>query len=168
MLTRPHRQEALSRAYIHAIAARAGLGTSIPTPDYGIDLTLHGIAILGRRRIESSYKLDVQAKCTTLASREVDHVRYDLARKDYDCLRLVGAGTPRILVVLVLPAREADWVTQTEEELVLRRCAYWLPLKGQPPRRNRRAVRVRIPFSNRFSVEGLQSLMDTISRGGEP
>ena len=168
MLTRSHRQEALSRAYIQAIAARTGLATSIPTPDYGVDLTLHGIAILGSRRIDSSYKLDVQAKSTTQARQTLEHVGYDLAKKDYDCLRLVGAGTPRILVVLVLPVREADWVSQTEEQLVLRRCAYWLALKGQPPRRNRRTVRVRIPLRNRFSIEALKALMDAISKGGEP
>ena len=38
MITRPHRQEALCRAYVQAVAAQAGLICSRPEPDYGIDL----------------------------------------------------------------------------------------------------------------------------------
>jgi hypothetical protein len=38
MLTREHRQAALSRAYVRAIAAQAGLVVSEPENDYGIDV----------------------------------------------------------------------------------------------------------------------------------
>ena len=37
--------------------------------------------------------------------------------------------TPRLLVVLELPADESQWMTVTREELVLRRRAYWLSLQ---------------------------------------
>ena len=59
MLTKQHRQEALSRAYVQAIAARCGMSVSIPTPDYGTDLTLNEIESRGARRVETGFKLDV-------------------------------------------------------------------------------------------------------------
>jgi hypothetical protein len=144
------------------------LSCSSAAPDYGIDLTLHGIAIIDGRRCESGHKLDLQAKCTTLATDDSTHVRYDLAVSNYESLRLAWAGCPRILVVLVLPRDEDKWFGQTEEALVLRRCAYWLSLKGRPATGNRRSVRLMIPRSNVFSVEALRGLMERIRTGGEP
>ena len=41
MLIQSHRQEALSRAYIHAIAGSCGFSCSTRDFDYGIDMSLH-------------------------------------------------------------------------------------------------------------------------------
>src|ERR1043165_1874637 len=40
MLTQPHREESLCRAYVQAVAAQAGLNFSWLAYDYGIDMTL--------------------------------------------------------------------------------------------------------------------------------
>ena len=61
MLIRTHRQKAVSRAYIHAIAARCGLGCSFRDFDYGIDMTLNEIRRRGTRHYESGFKLDIQS-----------------------------------------------------------------------------------------------------------
>jgi hypothetical protein len=51
MMTREHRQEALSRAYVRAIAAQVGVTVSEPENDYGIDMQLRAITRLeGQRR----------------------------------------------------------------------------------------------------------------------
>jgi len=68
-------------------------------------------------------------------------------------------------VVLVLPEDEGLWITQTEQELILHHCAYWMSLRGQPPRTNRRSVRVEIPRANIFSMGAFQNLMEQIKRG---
>jgi hypothetical protein len=47
LLTKQHGQEALSRAYVQAIAGACGMGYSLPNPDYGIDLPLEDILIRG-------------------------------------------------------------------------------------------------------------------------
>ena len=60
MITRQHRQELLCRAYVHAIAAQAGLLSSRPDPDYGIDLSLRSVAVLGRRHRDTSIQVDLQ------------------------------------------------------------------------------------------------------------
>ena len=106
---------------MQTIAAQAGVSYSVSTPDYGIDLTLHEIHSLGRRRFPSGYKLDIQAKSTTSVAVTDTHIHYDMEVKAYEDLRRPhGWGCPRILVLLVLPNEEAEWVNQTEEELILR------------------------------------------------
>ena len=50
MMTQAHRQEALRRAYVQAIAAQAGLLWSKTEPDYGIDLSLRSIEVQENRR----------------------------------------------------------------------------------------------------------------------
>jgi hypothetical protein len=53
VLTRIHRQEALSRAYVQAVAAKARLSISAPTPDCGIELSLNDIEVDNDQRRES-------------------------------------------------------------------------------------------------------------------
>jgi hypothetical protein len=167
LLTRNHRQEALCRAYVQAIAARCGMSWSVSNPDYGIDLTMNDIEAAGNRRVESGYKLDIQAKSTTRAGAADTYIRYELQVHAYEALRHPLPGCPRILVVLVLPRDEIRWSTQTEEELILRHCAYWLSLKGRGATTNRRSVRISIPRVNIFSVEALQGIMSRIKTGEE-
>jgi hypothetical protein len=168
LLTRNHRQEALSRAYVQAVAARCGLGcTLLRDFAYGVDLTLHDISRKGRRYTESGFKLDIQAKSLAGGVLTETHAVYDLSVPAYDDLRDPYLGCPRILVVLVLPEQEQDWTTQTEEHLLLRRCAYWMSLKGYPPTENERTVRLPIPRTNVFSIASLQLLMAKV-RAREP
>jgi hypothetical protein len=62
LLTRSHRKEALSRAYVRAIAAQAGLTVSEPETDYGIDMTLRAITMRDGRRRDLGPQLDLQLK----------------------------------------------------------------------------------------------------------
>ena len=48
-MTRNQRQEALSRAYVQAIAGQAGMGHTPRANDYGIDLSIHEIARRGAK-----------------------------------------------------------------------------------------------------------------------
>jgi hypothetical protein len=164
LLTRNHRQEGLCRAYVQAIAARCGMSIGVANPDYGIDLTLNEIMVVGRHRSESGYKLDVQAKSVAGGQTGGTCVRYDLDVRSYDALRHQGR-CPRILVVLVLPKDESRWTAQTEAGLVLRHCADWLSLRARGPSPNRRSVRLSIPRANVFSVEALQGIMSRIKAG---
>src|SRR5579875_1864811 len=121
----------MSRAYVQAVAGRCGLSCSFRDFDYGIDVTLHDIRRRDYRRMESGFKLDIQAKSTTIRNLSITDVVYDLDVKNFDDLRDPQVGCPRILVLLVLPEDESQWMEQTEEHLLLRNAAYWLSLKGQ-------------------------------------
>jgi hypothetical protein len=77
-------------------------------------------------------RFDLQLKSTTQASVTDAEIRYDVEVRAYNHLREPGENTPRILVVLVMPEHETQWLTQTLEELALRSCAYWICLEGYP------------------------------------
>jgi hypothetical protein len=159
MMTREHRQEALCRAYVQAVAAQAGLLWSKTEPDYGIDLSLRSVGVQGNRRRDSGAQLDLQLKSTTRAAVKAAEVRYDLDVQSYNDLRDENCPCPRLLVVLILPAEEAQWVSQTTEELTLRHCAFWISLKGHAPTSATSTVRVTIPLANVFSAEEVTRLM---------
>lgn len=164
MLTREHRQEALSRAYVRAIAALAGMGVCELENDYGIDMALRAINQRANRRRDASVQLDLQLKSTTRASVTKAGVVYDLEAENYRDLRFPDVLCPRILVVLVQPADETAWLSQTPDELVIRHCVYWLSLKGFPDTTATSTVRVTIPTVNVFSVAALQEIMQHLAR----
>src|SRR5262245_7998967 len=111
MLTRSHRQEALSKAYVRAVAAKAGVICSEPEQDYGIDMCLRAVRMRGDRHADAGGQVDLQLKSTTRAAVEADKIVYDLEMKNYDDLRQGGVNCPRILVVLVLPEDEEQWLS---------------------------------------------------------
>lgn len=168
MVPRSQRQEALSRAYVRAIAAYPGLVCAEPEYDFGIDLCLRRIRVRGQRHADASGQLDVQIKATTRASITDAAVVFDLEVKNYDDLREPGDNCPRVLVVFVQPEDEARWLSQSEDELVLRHCAWWLFLGGMPPTTSTSTVRISIPRSNIFSTQTIDRLMTGLGQGRTP
>jgi len=167
LLTLNHRQEALSRAYIHAVAGKCGLSCSFREFDYGIDVTLHEITQRDSRYIESGFNLDIQAKSTINAVIEDAAIKYDLDVKNYEDLREIWVGTPRILVLLALPEPENEWASFSEDQLILRRCAYWASLKGREPTTNQESIRISVPRTNRFNAESLPQIMERLRQGND-
>lgn len=160
LLTSTDEEEALSRVYVQAVAVRAGYVTGTCELDRdGVDLRIHAGG-------DMRPTLDLQLKATVNLKKATDgFFHFPLKQRNYDLLR-IDTQTPRLLVVLDLPAERGDWMTITEEELVLRRCAFWLSLAGYEEKPNRSSVTVHIPPENRFDIEGLRALMEQ-SRGGK-
>lgn len=157
----PDQKEGLSLVYVKALATRAGFVTSVPEPDRdSVDLRIQAG---GPRRPA----LDLQLKATADLGAPRDGFRpFRLTIKNYSDLR-VKTQTPRLLVVLELPADESRWMTVTSEELVLRRRAYWLSLQqGYEEVVGQETTTVRIPEDNVFDLEALRTLMER-SRSGE-
>jgi hypothetical protein len=168
MLPRNERQEGLSRAYVRAVAAHAGLMYTEPAQDYGIDVCLRTVAVRGRRHGPGAVQLDVQLKSTTRANVGEHDLTYDLEVKNYNDLRAPAPMCPRILIVLVLPADESLWLSQSPEELTVRHCAYWYWLGGAGPTATTRTVRITIPKDNVFSVSALNAIVSRLERGEQP
>lgn len=164
MLPRNLRMEALCRGYVQVVAGRSGMTCSSRDLDFGMDLTIHDIRKRGRRISESGYQIDVQAKSTTILRATGTDVVCDLPVSNYDDLRDEDVIIPRLLILLVLPRDESEWVLQTEEHLQLHHGAYWLSLMGWPHRTNRGSVRVRVPRMNLFTSDALMTLMDKARR----
>lgn len=159
LLNKPDQEEALSRAYAHAVAARAGYVTAAYEMDRdGIDLRIQAGGTMRP-------SLELQLKATVNLGEARDGCfHFPLKIRNYDLLR-IETQTPRLLVVLDLPKCEEQWVTITEDELVMRRRAYWLNLRGFGEKENRSSVTVKIPANNLFDVTNLQALMEQSREG---
>jgi hypothetical protein len=110
----------------------------------------------------------LQLKSTTRANVGQAQLTSDLPVANYADLRDTNLQVARILVVLVMPADEALWLSQSPEELVLRHCAYWLSLKGWPATTNTTTVRVSIPLANVFTPAALGDIVKRLRERGDP
>ena len=153
LLTARDEEERLSMAYAHAVAARAGYTTAV------YDLDRNGIDLRIQAGGAMRPALELQLKATVnLRQVDAESFSFALPVRNYNLLR-EPTQTPQLLVVLDLPRDEQQWLTITEDELVIRHRAYWLNLLGAEETANRESVTVAIPRGNRFDVAGLRDLM---------
>lgn len=159
-------KEQFSRAYVRAVASVAGYNVyQFDVDDDSIDL---GIAGRGARGTNRSPRLELQVKCTSQDVLTDGYVTFPLKRKNYDDLVGDNVDVPRILVVVVVPDNIEDWLTHSEDSLVMKRCGYWLSLRAYPETTNTTSVTVKIPRAQVLTVESLRAIMDTISGRGAP
>lgn len=161
------RQEQFSKAYVRAIVAVAGFNICT----YDVDNDSVDLGFIGNRRVGvdvRSPKLDVQLKCTMGDAGQGTELPFYLSLKNYDDLRDPDVHTPRILVVVCVPADVPEWLHEQPEATAMRRCAYWFSLRGMEPSKNETKERIHIPRAQGFTVAALTQMMDTIGRGGRP
>ncbi len=151
------RKERFSLAYINAVATYANCEVLEPQVDRGsVDGFLVGPA-RGRDLIR------FQAKATEQNVIRGNQLHFPLPVRDYDHIR--NADAPFILIVVLLPDDESQWLTQTNDELCLHYCGYWLSLTNHLPTTNTATVTVRIPLANIFSSSRLTELMVRAASG---
>lgn len=75
---------------------------------------------------------------------------------------------PRILVVVLVPENINDWLAQSEQQLAMKHCGYWLSLRGMEPNSNSTTVTVHLPRIQCFSVNALRDMMTRIGEGSAP
>lgn len=101
-----------------------------------------------------SPRLEVQLKCTERDVLREDGVHFQLKRKNYDDLRDPDVMVPRILVVMLVPEDPSEWLNDVpEEEMCLRRCAWWMPLVGEDERLGVESPMVILPRQNLFNPD---------------
>ncbi len=178
MLTTQHIQEDLSRAYIQAVAAKAGVNLSLGTQshDYGVDGTFHQVAIRTRtdaqgksrqRRLNSGFNLEFQCKASKEWVSEPSEIVYDLEVKTYNDLVQRSTSlnaTPLILILMCLPSQEGDWLDLTEHHLLLRKCCYWHRLTGLESD-NLERKRIRIPKVQLLDPLAVTTLLGQVAQG---
>ena len=153
------RKSRLSLSYIETVTYRTGYHVSEPKVDVdSVDGTLR--ADFGRRP-----RIEFQAKATSQDIVRGDTLNFPLDIDNYNDLRVEDVMIPRILIVMRMPDAIDDWISQSQEELRLRHCAYWLCLEGYEARQNTSTVTVHIPTANVFNVEQLESIMQKTERG---
>ena len=154
LLTDNDREEALSRAYVRAVAGFVGYTVSEEDFDRdGIDLRIHAGG-----RFNPAIALQLKATVRLGAVHQDGSYRYEVPIRNYDRL-IMPSQVPRYLVVLSLPANLDDWLNVTTDSLVIHGCAYWVSLLGHRESSNQSGVTISIPTNNRFDPEALHRLI---------
>ncbi len=145
-------QEQLSLAYVRTVTFSGGFRLYTPTvDDHGIDGT---IVDPDRRGVN---RVDFQLKATTSYEETETVLGYDLRIQNFNQL-IVEDDVPRILILFVMPHDDSEWLSQSDEELCLRKCAYWVSLMGMTRSPNSSTVRVYVPVANVFDQDGLRNM----------
>lgn len=154
----PTRQkENFSRAYVSAVAAAAGVSFERRVDDDdSVDGTLH---LRGGGTKRRSPLIDAQLKCSAKSQIRDGHVRQRLKRKNYDDLRDKTYIVPRILIVVLVPEEPHEWLDQTAERMLVRKCGYWMSLKGHTAGADQTSVTVSVPCDQPFSVGWVREMM---------
>ncbi len=166
-MTENHQKEALSRAYIHAIAAKAGANVNVNTYDYGIDVEFNEIKNIDGERLETGSTFKCQLKATKNWSMNGDEVVYTLKAETYNRLVKIRnhATLPLVLILLCLPPNQDEWHEMCEEFLKIRRCCYWLHWDYGLETTNTSGINIHFPRSQIFTPEALVMLFQQFRRG---
>lgn len=166
MLTENQIKAELSLAYVSAVSATSYFATEYTRVDNdSVDVTVRSKGRLTDESILSSAELQVQLKATVnlTLNGNTNQFSFPLVQKNYDELRQ-NSMVPRILVVLHLPNQQDQWLSHSENDLILRTCAYWVSLLGLPDSGNDDKTTVYIPKENIFSPAAIKELLIKASK----
>jgi hypothetical protein len=166
MMTDNDIEESLSRAYVFAVAGRAGVLLGGTVKDYGCDGTFHEVVVLGGKRMQGGFSIDFQLKASKNCTLDNNDVVYDLDAETHRKLifRKQQGGTPIVLIVLVLPSETDDWLVHSEDQLLIKQCCYWCVVDGVATA-NKNTVRIRIPRSQQLTPEAVNDLLARVRAG---
>lgn len=160
----------LSYAYLHAVASAARASCNIATrieDNNGIDanITVFGPFQSDANRHEVDIKIQLKATSQTLVETS-DHLSFSLRGvAQYNRLRAVGTNPVKIVVLLTMPTDHNDWVRITPDELMLKKCARWVSLRGAPETENNDSVTIYIPKIQIFNPASLREMAEQIATG---
>ncbi|MFH9203001.1 DUF4365 domain-containing protein [Streptomyces anulatus] len=159
--------ETLQVGYLHAVAAAAGCSLSQPFPDNGIDWHVsHGAPA---HTVDDEVTIKVQLKCTYQIPPHPAGGAFSFTLDNAHLVKL--ARTPvsvhKILVVMIVPRSQDDWLRAGPGGLDLRHCCYWTNLAGHAVTGRYRTT-VRIPTSRIFDDRALCDIMARVGAGGRP
>lgn len=162
----------LSYAYLHAVAAQAGMSCEVSgrhADNMGVDALVRASERFADDSLLTDLALDVQLKATiskqTLKDAKISYSLKGVER--YNKLRKETVTPPRILVVLFLPPESEKWLKWSQDELALRKCAWWVSLRGAPPSSNDTSQTVYLPEDQHFHSDELRDIMTRLSREEE-
>jgi Domain of unknown function (DUF4365) len=163
----------LSYAYLHAVASQAGMACRDATrleDNAGIDAMLTAWGPFPDGGYLEEVDLKVQLKATIHVPRDNGQTLSYFVKgpSRYDALRAETAAIPRILVVLFLPLEREQWIGHSADELVLRKCAYWVSLRGARPPTKPSGATVELPKTQVLTPDNLLRLMSRLSRKDVP
>lgn len=161
-----NQKELFNIAYVHAMAAQAGLNHGSLTVDNdSLDLIIAGKGF-GKNGGYRNPQLHLQLKCTSQNLISGQHIKFPLPIKNYDDLRDSNVIAPSYLVVMIVPEDVKAWTSHKEDNMILNHCCYWVSLQGLPPTKNKDKIIVDVPLSQRLTPDTLFQLMTLASQRG--
>jgi len=159
LLAPTDQEEAASRAYVQALAAKTGyLTANFDFDRDGIDLQVNAGGAMRPA-------IGIQLKGTiNLGEAKDGYFKFPLKVRNYKLLRM-PTQVPRILVALNLPKASEKWIELTPEALSIRTCAYWVSLLGQPDTTNVETVTIAIHEANLLNEKALIGLLEKSRTG---
>ena len=172
-LSPPNIESELSYAYLHAVASKAGMACSSGNrheDNNGIDATLTAWGPFANGGYLTEVDIKVQLKATVaVPTDDGTNFSYFLSGVTrYDDLRTETVEAARILVVLFLPADAQEWLNHSEDQLALRKCAFWQSLRRAPATTNGSGATVYLPKAQMFTPQSLIDLAARLSRRDFP
>ena len=163
----------LSYAYLHAVAAHASMschGANRHQDNAGIDATITAwgpfLGLPWRREVDFKIQLKSTVQVLSLVNGKLTYF-LDGANQ-YADLTSERIATPRLLVVFCLPRTRNEWLNVDDQNLALRRCAYWVSLRGAPPSTNLSGQTVRIPPTQILNPDAMRAIAEAIARSEVP
>lgn len=161
-----NQKELFNVAYVHAMAAQAGLNHgSMVLDDDSVDLMITGKGF-GQDGGIRNPQLHLQLKCTSQNMISGSVIKFPLSRKNYDDLRGDRYLSPRYLVVMLVPEDVEMWAHHSDDHMILKHCCYWASIKDYPETTNQKKVTVDVPLSQRLTPDSLRDLMTLASKRG--
>lgn len=163
-MTPEQQKEEISKAYVAAVAARCSYALGAWSQDQGgLDITIGAASPVGGGHIAAP-RIDLQLKCTSDQNRvKKEHVSWQFKTADKHDTLVAPRLAPMFLVIMVLPGDPTGWIVHSEDELIMRRCAYYALMSGEP-KATVAAPTVQVPFANVFSPDALERLMERVSK----
>ena len=160
-------KEDFSLAYAIAVCAAAEYTVQFKRRDIGsVDISVHPFD-------RDWPQISLQLKCTaewelfdgTGNTTPDTEISYDLPVKNYEELRNSTVGIQKALVLVVVPRDFKQWLLQSEKNLTLHHCGFWMCLQNMPPTTNLYTQRIKIPKRQVFGVDALKDLMAQVEQG---
>ena len=158
-------KEELSIAYISSICAIVGIDYERTIHDNDSTDALIKCLITLENGTDCLAMMRIQLKSTSSTSQyteTADCIRYKLKAKNYNDL-CGRATTPFVLMLLILPEEESEWLKWTSEELILRGRMYWQRFAECAATKNTDRITVEIPKSNVVNTETIMGMMKKIA-----
>jgi hypothetical protein len=123
-------KQELSFIYAHTVATKIGYSFERRMIDRdSIDAEIQGRGVIDPEAVRSSPQLGLQLKATSKKCHG-NRIPFQLSIKNYNDLR-AQTMVPRILMLLILPEDENEWIGWSRDELIIKAQAYWTCLRGR-------------------------------------
>ncbi len=154
----------LSYAYLHAVAAKAGMSCKQGDrhdDGAGVDAEINYRGLTSHEYLRH-IQLNIQLKATIKdGGSYTDHMSYFMQGvKRFEKLRVNDSEIYKILVVLFLPTDSSEWLNCSPDELILKKAAYWTCLYGADPATNETGQTVYLSKNNLLTPENLKILVE--------